>query len=90
MVAAEGRMTSRGSVALVQIVEGVCVWWSDDDGWGVLRSDEVESDVFAHFADVNVTGYRSLVAGQHVRFEVEPYPRGQDGYSFRAHDVAII
>ncbi|WFR68626.1 cold shock domain-containing protein [Curtobacterium flaccumfaciens] len=71
------------------MVEGVCVWWRDEDGWGVLRSNGVESDVFVHFSDVNMTGYHSLEAGQRVRFEVEPYPRGQDGYFFRAHNVAI-
>lgn len=68
----------------------MCVWWSDDDGWGVLRSDVLESEVFAHFSAVNVSGYRSLRAGQRVRFEVEPYPPGQDGYFFRAHNVTTI
>ncbi|OIH93870.1 cold-shock protein [Curtobacterium sp. MCBA15_001] len=72
------------------MVDGVCVWWSDEDGWGALRSDEVESDVFVHFSDVDMTGYRSLRAGQRVRFELEPYPRGQDGYFFRAHNVVMI
>jgi CspA family cold shock protein len=74
----------------VQIVDGVCVRWSDDDGWGALRSDVLESEVFAHFSTVNVPGYRSLRAGQRVRFEVEPYPPGQDGYFFRAHNVTTI
>jgi CspA family cold shock protein len=74
----------------VQIVDGVCVWWSNDDGWGALRSDELESEVFAHFSVVNVPGYISLRAGQRVRFEVEPYPPGQDGYFFRAHNVTTI
>ncbi len=73
----------------MQIVDGVCVWWSDDDGWGALRSDELESEVFAHFSAVNMPGYHSLRAGQRVRFEVEPYPPGQDGYFFRAHNVTI-
>lgn len=68
----------------------MCVWWSDEDGWGALRSDEVESEVFVHFSNVDTTGYASLRAGQRVRFEVEMYPRGQDGYFFRAHNVAII
>ena len=33
-------------VAVARIVEGVRVWWSDDDGWGALRSKALESDVF--------------------------------------------
>lgn len=72
------------------MVDGVCVWWSDEDGWGALRSDEVESEAFVHFSDVDMTGHQSLRAGQPVRFEVEAYPPGQDGYFFRAHNVAIV
>lgn len=74
----------------MRIVDGVCVWWSDEDGWGAVGSDEVESDVFVHFSNLNMHGFHSLRAGQRVRFEVEPYPPGQDGYFFRAHNVAII
>ncbi|MET0199911.1 MAG: cold shock domain-containing protein [Rhodococcus fascians] len=68
-------------------VEGGCVWWSDEDGWGALRSDDVASEVFVHFADLRMTGFHTLNAGDRVRFDVELYPSGQDGYFFRAHDV---
>lgn len=74
----------------MQTVEGECVRWSDDDGWGVLRSDAVGSEVFAHFAELVGEGYRSLRPGDRVCFDVEPYPSGQDGYVFRAHDVRLI
>ncbi|MGN8050125.1 cold-shock protein [Curtobacterium sp. 22159] len=74
----------------MQVVRGECVWWSDEDGWGALRSNAVETEVFVHFADVVSTGYSALEAGQRVQFEVEPYPRGQDGYFFRAHNVTAI
>ena len=68
-------------------VEGECAWWSDEDGWGALRSDDVASEVFAHFANLSMDGYHTLRPGDRVRFDVEPYPPGQDGYFFRAHDV---
>ncbi len=74
----------------MRIVDGVCVWWSDEDGWGALGSDELESNVFVHFSNLNMYGLHSLRAGQRVRFEVEPYPPGQDGCFFRAHNAAII
>lgn len=77
-------------VAVVQVVEGVCVRWSDDDGWGALRSEALESDVFVHFSVLDGPGFLSLRPGQAVRFEVEPYPAGQDGYFFRAHSVTGI
>ncbi|MBT2503772.1 cold-shock protein [Curtobacterium sp. ISL-83] len=71
----------------MQRVQGVCVRWSDDDGWGVLRSDGVDSEVFAHFSELNVTGFHALLAGDRVQFDVEPFPSGQDGYFYRAHNI---
>lgn len=74
----------------MQTVDGECVSWDDNEGWGVLRSDEVESELFAHFADLVMPGLHTLRAGQRVRFEVEPFPSGQDGYVYRAHDVTPL
>lgn len=71
-------------------VEGECVWWSDENGWGALRSDDVASEVFVHFANLRMTGFHTLRPGERVRFDVEPYSSGQDGYFFRAHDVTPI
>jgi len=71
-------------------VEGECVWWSDEAGWGSLRSGDVASEVFVHFANLRMDGYHTLQPGDRVRFDVEPYPPGQDGYFFRAHDVRPI
>ncbi|WP_222122123.1 cold shock domain-containing protein [Curtobacterium sp. 9128] len=74
----------------MQIVEGVCVWWDDDEGWGALRSKQVESDVFVHFSAVVTDGFHTLRAGERVEFAVEPFPSGQDGYFFRAHGVVPL
>jgi CspA family cold shock protein len=59
-------------------VRGRVLRWDDDEGWGVLVSDEVSGTVFAHFAHIQMDGYRSLAAGQVVEFAYEP-GRGQDG-----------
>jgi CspA family cold shock protein len=37
-----------------------------------------------------MTGFHTLLPGERVRFDVEPYSSGQDGYFFRAHDVTPI
>ena len=69
---------------------GTVVSWSDDEGWGVLRSPAVESDVFAHFSAVVMDGYRLLRPGQTVRFECEYFPTGQDGYLYRSNGITVI
>lgn len=74
----------------VQTEVGSVVAWHGDEGWGVLRSAAVESDVFAHFSDLVMDGYRSLEPGQLVRFECEHFPSGQDGYVYRASNVRLV
>lgn len=73
----------------MQVVEGVCVRWSDDEGWGALRSDALASDAFVHFSNLDGGAFQ-LRVGERVRFAVEPYPHGQDGYVFRAHEVQLL
>jgi CspA family cold shock protein len=64
--------------------------WSDEDGWGVLTSPEVPGEVFAHFMHIEAEGYRSLDDGEHVQFDWEYYPAGQDGYYYRATRVTRL
>lgn len=56
----------------------------------MLRSAEVGSDIFAHFSELVMDGYRSVEPGQAVRFECEHFPSGQDGYVYRASNVRVI
>lgn len=51
---------------------GQVLRWDDDEGWGVLANDEVPGTVFAHFAHIQMDGYRSLTPGQRVEFAYEP------------------
>ncbi|WP_172592282.1 cold-shock protein [Subtercola boreus] len=68
---------------------GSVVWWNDDEGWGALSSDAVPSEVFAHFSEVQMEGYRVLRSGQDVVFEVEHFPAGVDGYVYRAWKIRV-
>jgi cold shock protein len=69
------------------MVEGFCKSWDDDAGWGVLTSPDVPGELFAHFSSIDAVGFKSLSPGEHVRFDWESYPPGQDGYFYRATRV---
>ena len=56
--------------------------WHDDEGWGVVDSDDAPLGCWTHFSAVLVPGYRRLEAGQEVSFTFEVAE--QDGFSFRA------
>jgi CspA family cold shock protein len=64
--------------------------WRDQEGWGVLDSEQIPDLIWAHFSSIEADGYRSLTAGELVHVEVEgPLPFDQDGYRYRAIRVAI-
>lgn len=64
------------------MISGTVMWFSDDKGYGYLRTlDGLE--VFVHHAQIAGEGFRTLVAGATVTFEI-----GDDGRGPTAHDVA--
>jgi CspA family cold shock protein len=59
--------------------------WHADGGWGVIDSEATPGGCWAHFSDLNMTGHRTLNAGEAVTFDFEVCD--QDGYQFRAVGV---
>ena len=62
--------------------------WNDEEGWGVLTSDEVPGEIWAHFSHIKADGYRGLTVGQEVDLDWE-HP-GQDGYNYRARRITPL
>ena len=65
-------------------VAGVAKWFDADEGWGVIEAPEVPGGCFVAFDNIEMTGYRQLHAGQHVRFTFEQPGFVQDGCPYRA------
>jgi CspA family cold shock protein len=61
---------------------GVVREWNDEEGWGVVDSDETPGGCWTHYSSVLVARYHTLNAGQHVELDWER--ADQDGYSYRA------
>ena len=66
---------------------GVVREWHDEDGWGVLDSDETPGGCWAHFSHLHMAGFRRAAPGQRVTSTHEQV--AQDGFDFRAVDVTI-
>lgn len=45
-------------------------------GYGFIKPDESDNEVFVHFSQVEMAGYKELKAGQRIRFELEHGERG--------------
>lgn len=70
------------------VSRGRVLSWDEDEGWGVLVSDEFSGTVFAHFSHIQAEGYRTLAPGQTVEFDYDRY--GQDGCDYNALWVRAV
>jgi len=59
-------------------------WFNNAKGYGFILPDEGSSDVFAHYSAIRMEGYKTLKAGQSVRFEVEAGPKGMHAIAIEA------
>jgi len=55
---------------------GVVKWFNNAKGYGFVRPDGVEKDVFVHFSSIDMDGYRTLKEGQKVEFDISEGPKG--------------
>lgn len=56
-------------------MQGKVKWFNDKKGFGFI-AQEGGRDVFVHFSNVKGDGYKSLVEGQEVEFEIVDGPKG--------------
>jgi len=61
-------------------------WWSNEEGWGALVSQDVPEGIFVHFSAIEEEGtYKTLHEGERVAALIEgPLDFDQDGYRYRA------
>ncbi|MFW5418566.1 cold-shock protein [Nocardiopsis sp. CNT-189] len=55
---------------------GTVKWFNAEKGFGFIEQDGGGADVFAHYSNIQSSGYRELAEGQAVRFEVVQGPKG--------------
>ncbi len=55
--------------------EGVVKWFNAAKGYGFIETD-VGEDLFVHHTAIQTEGFRALVEGERVRYEIE---EGQGG-----------
>ncbi len=57
--------------------KGKVKWFSNVKGFGFLNKEGAESpDIFVHYADILSDGYKTLVSGEDVSFEVAEGKKG--------------
>ena len=55
---------------------GIVKWFNDAKGFGFIKPDAGGDDLFAHFSEIQGSGFKTLKDGQRVTFEVKQGPKG--------------
>uniref|UniRef100_A0A915PF74 CSD domain-containing protein n=1 Tax=Setaria digitata TaxID=48799 RepID=A0A915PF74_9BILA len=57
---------------------GTCKWFNVLKGYGFITPDEGGEDIFVHQSELNMDGFRSLDAGERVRFVIRKRSEGNE------------
>ena len=55
---------------------GKVKWFNNAKGFGFIREDGKDEDIFAHFSTISMDGYKTLKAGKEVEFDLSQGPKG--------------
>ena len=62
---------------------GIVKWFNEGKGFGFIAPDDGGKDLFAHFKEIQGTGFKTLAEGQKVSFEVGQGPKGPQAANIR-------
>ncbi|MEF9995335.1 MAG: cold-shock protein [Burkholderiaceae bacterium] len=63
---------------------GTVKWFNEGKGFGFIAQDNGGKDLFAHFSEIQGSGFKTLAEGQRVEFEVKQGDKGPQATNIRA------
>jgi len=67
-------------------LQGVVVWFDSKKGYGFIKRDDELPDLFVHFSDITVQGFKTLKKDHKVSFTLGTNNKGQP----KATDVQVL
>jgi CspA family cold shock protein len=58
------------------MAKGTVKWFNDQKGFGFIKQDGLEEDVFVHHTAIKMEGFRTLAPGDAVDFELKKDEKG--------------
>jgi CspA family cold shock protein len=63
---------------------GTVKWFNESKGYGFIIAEDSEEDVFVHYSQIVMDGFKTLAEGQSVQFQLVQTPKG-----LQAHNVTM-
>jgi len=59
----------------VILAKGIVKWFNEKRGFGFIQQEDGQ-DLFVHYSSINMDGFKTIVEGDEVVFDVEETDRG--------------
>jgi CspA family cold shock protein len=64
-------------------MKGIVKTFSDKKGFGFIQPEGEGKDIFVHYSSIQSAGYKTLLNGQHVIFDVVNSAKGPNAINVR-------
>lgn len=54
------------------MTKGTVAYFNDHRGWGIISQPGDDQDVYVHYTAIKQDGFKTLIQGQEVSFELNP------------------
>jgi CspA family cold shock protein len=71
------------------VITGKVKWFNNDKGYGFIEYKDME-DIFVHYSAILSEGYKTLVEGQYVTFELVRTDKGLQAKNVVENKTALV
>ena len=65
------------------MAKGSVKWFNTAKGYGFIVSEDNPDELFAHYSAISMSGYKTLVDGEAVEFDIETSDKEQKAKNIR-------
>ncbi len=58
------------------MTNGIVKWFNSPKGYGFIKADGVEGDIFVHYSEIQEDGFKTLKMDERVEFELVETKKG--------------
>lgn len=79
-------MVNKAEVQAAEMIyQGTCVWFNAKKGYGFIDCKNLESDIFCHFSNIEVDGFKTIKSGDKVEFKL-----GRNHKNIQAINIKVL